>query len=657
MILNSNGTINLQGLIETRIFKVGVTTIEYTLTDQYGNLNTCSFTVTVLDVEIPKFTIQCPDRVINLGPGECLGALDFYTPPATDNCQILKTEYFFEDGTLADISQLPIGSYILVMTVTDIYGNVGTCSFTVTVNEYIPTGSTLACNNELNVSLGPDCQSILNADMILEGNNYRCYDNYYITIEDLFGIPHDNLFTLEDEGKRFKVSISDCLSGGVNSCWGYINIEEKLIPIIECPEDLTVACNFDISAVDTLGNLLTGEAILKSCERSAKITYQDEWTSYGNCDDPRAIVKRIWTVVDDEGNRAECIQNFTIRPLSLDDVVYPADIEFHQAIYCADVISNPKLTHPDYTGWPLLSGIQVNKSGGLCMVSLNFTDEIYDICEGSYEILRYWKIRNMCYPVSADNPRTHIQVIKVLDTKGPKIIDCPADITVTVNPWNCRASLELPRPSQVLDACSNDIQFRYLIYGGGELVSFKDSLNVQHLFANELTKGKYTIKTFYKDKCGNESLCSFTVTVIDATAPIAVAKQNIVLSLSNNGTGNGLGKLFAWQVDNGSYDQCSPVKLEIRRLEGGACSNIGADGKYNNNLTYNNHNGLTSAAPGVSWLHPDDNVNDTDGGEYVKFCCEDIPAGEVYGLHDVEMRVWDDGNMNEIGRASCRERV
>ena len=648
VILNSNGTTNLQGLRETRIFKVGVTKIEYTLTDIHGNLNTCGFTVTVLDTEKPVFTIGCPDRVINLGPGECTGRLDFYTPPATDNCGIEKTEYFFEDGTIADISQLPIGSYIIEMHVTDIYGNVGICSFTVTVNEYIPTSTTLACNNEVNISLGPDCQAVLNADMILEGFDYRCYDNYCIKIEDLFGIPHDNLFTLADEGKRFKVSISDCLSGNLNSCWGYVNIEEKLTPVLKCPEDLTVACNFDIEAVDSLGHLLTGEAILESCEVNAKIAYQDEWTTFGNCDNPRALVKRTWTVIDDEGRKAECVQNFTIRPLDLNDVVYPKDIEFNQAITCADIINNPQLKHPDYTGWPLLNGLKVNKAGSLCMVSLNYSDDNYDICEGSYVILRTWRIFNMCYPVSADNPRSHVQVIKILDVMGPKIIDCPADMTVSVDPWSCRINIELPQPGQVLDACSPGIQFKQLIYGGGEIKSVKDSVGIVHVFANELYKGVHTIKYVYKDKCGNESVCSFRVTVVDQTAPVAIAKQNIVIGLSNDGTGNGIAKLFAHQVNNGSYDQCTQVRLEIRRLDGGICSNTGADGKHNNNSTYNNHNGLTSATPGVSWLHPDDSVNDTDGGEFVKFCCEDIPAGEAFGLHDVEMRVWDDGNMNGI---------
>ncbi|MCZ2101318.1 MAG: HYR domain-containing protein, partial [Chitinophagales bacterium] len=532
VILNSNGTINLQGLSETRIFKVGVTRIEYTLTDQYGNLNTCGFTVTVLDTEEPMFTIGCPDREIHLGPGECLGRLDFFTPPATDNCGIDKIEYYFADGSLADISQLPIGSYTVEMRVKDIYGNVGICIFNVTVYEYQPTGNTLTCNNSLNISLGPDCETVLNADMILEGNNYRCYDNYCISIEDEFGIPHANLFTLDDEGKRFKVSIIDCLSGSSNSCWGYVIIEEKLWPQIECPEDLTVACNFDIEAVDSLGHLLTGEAILVSCEREAKIAYQDEWTTFGICDNPRAIVTRTWSVIDDEGHKSECIQTFTIRRLDLDDVEYPEDIEFNQAINCADVINNPALTHPDHTGWPLLNGIKVNQSGSLCMVSLNYTDEIYDICEGSYEILRYWKVRNMCLPVTPDNPRTHVQVIKVLDVMGPKIIDCPIDMTVSVDPWNCRSSLELPLPGQVLDACSGEFQFRYLIYGGGELKLHTDSLGNPHIFANYLNKGLHTIKYLYKDKCGNQSECSFKVNVVDATAPIAIAKQNVVMSLT-----------------------------------------------------------------------------------------------------------------------------
>ena len=164
-----------------------------------------------------------------------------------------------------------------------------------------------------------------------------------------------------------------------------------------------------------------------------------------------------------------------------------------------------------------------------------------------------------------------------------------------------------------------------------------------------LPKGRHAITYWASDCCGNISEEVAFVTVIDASAPVAVAKQNIVMSLTGSGTGaDGAGKIYGWQIDNGSYDHCSGVKFEVRRLSGGACGNLGANGTHNNNSTYNNNNGFTSEVPGRVWFHPNDNAQDTDGGEFVKFCCEDIPAGSDHGLHEVEMRVWDDGNMNGI---------
>ncbi|MBK8828766.1 MAG: hypothetical protein IPO26_19385 [Saprospiraceae bacterium] len=120
------------------------------------------------------------------------------------------------------------------------------------------------------------------------------------------------------------------------------------------------------------------------------------------------------------------------------------------------------------------------------------------------------------------------------------------------------------------------------------------------------------------------------------------------MSLSSDANGGGSGKLYGYQVDNGSYDPCSDVRFEVRRLDVSSCGNVGANGTHNNNSTYNDNNGFPSEIPGAVWFHPQDNKEDTDGGEFVKFCCEDIPAGAEFGLHDVELRVWDDGNQNGI---------
>ena len=42
-----------------------------------------------------------------------------------------------------------------------------------------------------------------------------------------------------------------------------------------------------------------------------------------------------------------------------------------------------------------------------------------------------------------------------------------------------------------------------------------------------------------------------------------------------------------------------------------------------------------------------DSRDDTDNGAFVKFCCEDL-GSEISVVHQVTMRVWDDGNMNGV---------
>ncbi len=665
VIKNENGAINVQGCSITRIFEVGKTTIEYALTDQYGNLNTCSFMVTVNDTEKPEFLSPfCPDRTLYLAPTECYAAL-VNPPAAEDNCAVDTITFCFANGTMANIDALPIGTYNLIAKAVDIYGNIQTCTFSVSVLEFLPSSNSLTCNNEINLSLDASCMAVITPDMILEGDSYRCYENYCIEIKDIYGIPHANLFTIADEGKRFEVSVVDCNGSLANSCWGYVNIEQKLLPLFSCPADLTLACNIDVEAKNLQGKLLTGEGLLESCEVGAEISYQDEWINYGQCNDPRALVERTWTIVDTDGNKVECVQNITIRPLNLDDVVFPADIDFANALDCEDVAEDATLTEPEFTGFPTLNGIKVNQSGSLCMVSLNFSDDYYEICDGSFEILRTWRVRNMCLPVSPTNPRTHIQVIKVLDVDGPIIKDCPADITLSVNPWTCRAFGPVPVPTTIEELCSPRYDAKAIIYGGGKITISKSPTNVLSANVSDLSIGNYQVKYSFVDECGNKSTCIYSIKVVDDIAPVPVTLQNIVVSLSPgydaNGVADGQAKLFIESVNNGSFDNCTPIRMELRRTnkaldkfngvalpDAPSCGNIGID-NHNNNITFNNLIPASSTMPY--------NVKDNDGGEFVKFCCEDVvtPGADVdgngtldTGYHMVVLRVWDDGNRDGI---------
>ena len=67
----TGGIVN-QGEFITEVFEVGTTTVIYTLTDGAGLTSTCSFKVTVTDIDPPVLDpLSCEDIMVTLNPGEC----------------------------------------------------------------------------------------------------------------------------------------------------------------------------------------------------------------------------------------------------------------------------------------------------------------------------------------------------------------------------------------------------------------------------------------------------------------------------------------------------------------------------------------------------------------------------------------------------------
>ena len=132
----------------------------------------------------------------------------------------------------------PIGGpYTLIYTATDDAGNVATCEFNVTVEEYPFATSSLNCNlGGIQVSLDPDCEATIGADDILEGGLYGCYDNYTVSLfydaNLLQAVPGSPVVTGANIGQTLWAMVTDPATG--NSCWGTIFIEDKHIPDLEC---------------------------------------------------------------------------------------------------------------------------------------------------------------------------------------------------------------------------------------------------------------------------------------------------------------------------------------------------------------------------------------------------------------------------------------
>ena len=115
-------------------FAIGVTTVTVTAYDAAGNHSSKSFTVTVQDHTPP--TIVAPNLTIEAtGP---TGALVSFAPTISDAVGLASVTYTIGAVTISSGSLFAIGTTTVTVTAIDVWGNVATKTFTVTVRDTTP---------------------------------------------------------------------------------------------------------------------------------------------------------------------------------------------------------------------------------------------------------------------------------------------------------------------------------------------------------------------------------------------------------------------------------------------------------------------------------------------------------------------------------------
>ncbi len=130
----SGVTTFVSGLGSGSLFPIGTTTETYRVTDPSGQTASCSFTVTVIDNEVPSIT--CPANVT-----ACTNVVTGIAPAATsDNCAGTFVKFVTTGATAtfgnndASGTTFNIGTTTVTYTVIDASNNSSNCSFTVVVN-------------------------------------------------------------------------------------------------------------------------------------------------------------------------------------------------------------------------------------------------------------------------------------------------------------------------------------------------------------------------------------------------------------------------------------------------------------------------------------------------------------------------------------------
>jgi len=469
----------------------------------------------------------------------------------------------------------------------------------------------LGCNNNVQISLDGDCSVEVTPDMVLEGQGGDNCDYQVVVLgsngQPIVGSP---VITGAYIGETLKVEIWL----GSNSCWGYITIEDKLPPTIDCLDDITVNCyeSTDVpapTATDNCDNTVVAEVV---SDETVDLDCSEEFSAR------RTI---IYQATDVSGNEsAFCTRTIFLERITLADVVFPMnrdDVEL-ASLPCGSQTGTPAWDtnangYPDVTetGTPeTTDGFNIFPNNSYCELNVTFSDQRLDICESSFKVLRRWTVLDWC----TGDIEEDYQIIKVLDNQPP-IITCTPDIVedgggIDADPYSCTADWPAIPPTVVFDCSSTTYTVAYLL-GDGSITPPESFIYIDDnvvsdgnggYIIEDLPLGRTWIRYTVTDACGNVTNCFTEVDVVDNVPPVPVCDEFTVATL----TTNGFARIFAETFDDGSHDNCSDVTFEVRRM--------------------------SSTCPNRT----------TTFGEYVDFCCADI-GNQVM----VELRVTDEaGNTN-----------
>ncbi|MCB0455194.1 MAG: HYR domain-containing protein, partial [Aequorivita sp.] len=284
------------------MFPVGATTIEFTVTDVNGNTNTCSFIITVVDNEAPEAV--CQNITIQLDEfGNASIVASDVDGGSTDHCGVANISI---DIDTFDCSN--VGDNNVVLTVTDVNGNVSTCTAIVTVEDV--TAPVVACQN-ITVELDPvtGTVTILGTD-IDNGSTDACGIASYIL--DI------NTFDCSNIGDNTVVLTVTDVNGNTDTCTAIVTVEDNTSPVLVC-QDFTLELGADGTAT-----LDPTDVIASNDDACGIFTVAVDITQFSCADIGTPVTVQVFSQ-DNNGNLSTCNAVVTVVDLLAPEITCPAD--------------------------------------------------------------------------------------------------------------------------------------------------------------------------------------------------------------------------------------------------------------------------------------------------------------------------------------------
>ncbi len=309
--------IQTEGLPSGSQFPVGVSTIEFTATDASGNTSVCSFDITVEDNEAP--IAVCENITIQLDEfgSASITATDL-DGGSTDVCGIDTVAI---DQDTFDCST--VGDNNVTLTVTDINGNVSTCTAIVTVEDI--TAPEVVCQ-DITVQLDASGTVSITGMDVDGGSTDACGIASYDLDIDTFDCSNVGANAVE-------LTVTD-VNGNTATCTAMVTVEDNIAPDLVCA-DFTLELGEDGTAT-----LLPGDVIASNDDACGIDTTAVDITEFDCSDIGTPVTVQVF-VNDINGNLSTCYAMVTVIDTLAPVVTCPAD----QNVIAA---SSGTYTLPDY---------------------------------------------------------------------------------------------------------------------------------------------------------------------------------------------------------------------------------------------------------------------------------------------------------------------
>ncbi len=527
--------------------------IVYIVTDLCDNSDSC----------LTRVQIENSNNFISIdGPRvTCVNTTESYSvvniPDATYRWSLLAGGTFSGVANSSNVEVewggAPGPGYELSVTMTTVDG----CMFTDTINVLVGTAEgAITMTDDMNFSLGSTCAMTITPDMVA-ADPLPADGAFEIVLNDPQGnIIPDATVTADYVGMPIMVTLRNVCNG--NNAMGTLYVFDKLGPIITCEDKELFCYELDQESGPVVVDNCGGDIILDRTDSTFTPLYCS--------DDFIGEISLTYTAYDQYNNAsAPCTYIISVKRFPLDDIVGPADKSIAADTYMVcgeyetDENGNPSAAA---AGIPTLNGLPIYPyTDEGCGVGVGYSDNVITSSSCFTKIMRTWTVaESWC---TSGYVRTFPQLIEIKDTIPP-VITCIESMTVSTNGYSCNGDVLLPALT-VVDACTSTLNFD-VEYPGGALIGQNGGLV-------SLPLGTSTVTYTVSDECYNYSTCSFDVLVEDNTNPVAVLYDSITVSLTDDGTAWVPGDRF----DASSFDDCSPVTIEVMRMDEGANCGIVAD--------------------------------------------------------------------------------